>query len=88
MEEEINRAVENMDQIPANVYRYLILAYKNSKVKDIVYEKFKKDIDEFIDIYGIRNIPNYEQKLIKALIEKRARIIEKTKTSKKCNGKK
>lgn len=67
----ISRVVDNMDRIDIVVYTYIIATVKNSKSKDVIYEAFKDKIDEFVDIFGLNNIKDWEAKLYTEVVNRK-----------------
>lgn len=67
----ISRVVDNMDRIDIVVYTYIISTVKNSKSKDVIYEAFKDKIDEFVDIFGLNNIKDWEAKLYTEVVNRK-----------------
>lgn len=69
--EKYKRVVENMQETPVEILRYVLLSKVNKDRAKEVYEQYKPVIDEFVDIYGIKDDESWQDKLFDELIRYR-----------------
>lgn len=72
----LNRIVENVDGIDVDVWAYIVASVRNPNSKLLIYEVASEKIDEFIDIYGLKDIKDWEIKLYNKITNKKQNRIK------------
>lgn len=69
----IKRVVDNISGIDADIVSYITIVAVNPSIRVELYNMFKEKIDEFVDIYGLKEVENWEKEIYMELFRRRTR---------------